>query len=57
MAKKELSRREFLKGTAAAGLGLAATQLFGVSARAESGAYTPGTYQATAYGNLRFRTI
>ena len=47
MAKKELSRREFLKGTAAAGLGLAATQLFGVSARAESGTYTPGTYQAT----------
>ena len=56
MAKKELSRREFLKGTAAAGLGLAATQLFGVSARAE-GAYTPGTYQATAYGNLSYVTV
>ena len=57
MAKKELSRREFLKGTAAAGLGLAATQLFGVSARAESGTYTPGTYQATAYGNLSYVTV
>lgn len=58
MAKKELSRREFLKGTAAAGLGLAATQLFGVSARADSEfTFKPGTYQATAYGNLSYVTV
>ena len=58
MAKKELSRREFLKGTAAAGLGLAATQLFGVSAFADSEfTFKPGTYQATAYGNLSYVTV
>ncbi len=55
---KNLSRREFLKGTAAAGLGLAATQLFGVSALAESEfTFKPGTYQATAYGNLSYVTV
>ena len=55
---KNLSRREFLKGTAAAGLGLAATQLFGVKALAESEfTFKPGTYQATAYGNLSYVTV
>ena len=58
MAKKELSRREFLKGTAAAGLGLAATTIFGASALADSEfTFKPGTYQATAYGNLSYVTV
>ena len=55
MAKQKISRREFLKGTAAAGLGLAATQLLGVAPAAfADAAYKPGKYQATAYGNLSY---
>ena len=59
MAKRELSRREFLKGTAAAGLGLAATSALGLGgmALAEAATYKPGTYQATAYGNLSYVTV
>ena len=60
LAKRELSRREFLKGTAAAGLGLAATSALGLGgmALAESAAtYKAGTYQATAYGNLSYVTV
>ena len=58
MAKKELSRREFLKGSAAAGLGLAATLgLGGAAAFADDAKYKAGTYQATAYGNLSYVTV
>lgn len=53
MAKIEISRREFLKGSAAAGLGLAATLgMGGALAFADDAVYKPGKYQATAYGNL-----
>lgn len=51
---KFISRRDFLKGTAAAGLGAAAFGLFGFSAGAEESTtegkadkYTPGTYSDT----------
>ena len=54
---KELSRRDFLKGTAAGALGLAAMGVLGAcqSKTAEptpeaKGLYTPGTYSATATG-------
>ncbi|MCD7819785.1 MAG: FMN-binding protein, partial [Lachnospiraceae bacterium] len=51
--KTELSRRDFLKGTAAGALGAAAAGILGggMSVLAEeSGTYTPGTYSATAQG-------
>ncbi|MBR7074575.1 MAG: FAD-binding protein, partial [Oscillospiraceae bacterium] len=54
---KNISRREFLKGTAAAGLGMAASQLLGISAFADGAVYKPGKYQATAYGNLSYVTV
>ena len=54
---KELSRREFLKGSAAAGLGLAATIGLGGAAFADEAKYKAGTYQATAYGNLSYVTV
>ena len=58
MANREISRRSFLKGTAAAGLGLAAGHLLGAGAIAESGfTFKPGKYQATAYGNLSYVTV
>lgn len=58
MANREISRRSFLKGTAAAGLGLAASHLFGAGVLAESGfTFKPGKYQATAYGNLSYVTV
>ena len=50
---KRISRRSFLKGTAAGVAGLAAASVMGmaVPAVAESaGKYTPGTYTATAQG-------
>lgn len=52
---KRLSRRDFLKGTAAGALGLAAAgALGGVNGigrvSAAEGVYTPGTYSATANG-------
>ena len=47
----QLSRRAFLKGSAAGALGLAASGLFGGVAVAEAaGTYKPGTYSATAQG-------
>ena len=47
---KELSRRDFLKGTAAGALGLATMGLMGgISAKA-AGIYTPGTYTAREQG-------
>ena len=46
-----LSRRQFLKGTAATAVGAAMLGLTGVSALAEEeGRYVPGTYSATAVG-------
>ncbi|MCD8104570.1 MAG: FAD-binding protein [Lachnospiraceae bacterium] len=48
-----LSRRDFLKGTAAGALGAAAAGILGTGIPAlaeESGTYTPGTYSATATG-------
>ena len=50
---KELTRRDFLKGSAAGTLGLAASALFGgatVAMADEAGIYTPGTYSASARG-------
>ena len=44
---KFLSRREFLKNAAAAGIGAASLSLFGVSAMADGDKYTPGTYSDT----------
>lgn len=52
-----MTRRDFLKGSAAAGLGLAATSALGLGALAETAVYKPGTYQATAYGNLSYVTV
>ncbi len=61
---KEISRRDFLKGSAAAGLTLAATGLLGAGTFAESttegeaaGTFKAGTYQATAYGNISNITV
>ena len=56
MSKKELSRRDFLKGAAAGTLSLATAGLLaGCQGKAEptpeaKGIYTPGTYSATATG-------
>lgn len=51
---KQLTRRDFLKGTAAGALGLATASLLGGrtvrAAEAASGTYIPGTYAATAQG-------
>ena len=57
MANKEISRREFLKGSAAAGLGLAASLGMGGLVFADGATYKPGKYQATAYGNLSYVTV
>ncbi len=61
---KNISRRDFLKGSAAAGASMAAMSLFGLPAVAEEVTeaagetlYTPGTYTATAYGNLSDITL
>ncbi len=52
-----ISRRDFLKGTAAGALGIAAASVFGIPggsgasvAHAAEAIYTPGTYTATATG-------
>ncbi len=49
---KNLSRRDFLKGSAAGMLGVAAASLMNapLTFAEESGTYTPGTYSATATG-------
>ena len=44
------SRRQFLKGSAAAAAGAALLGVTGISALAEEGIYKPGTYSATATG-------
>ncbi len=54
---KKLTRREFIKGTAAGALGVAALGLTGIPTAKAEGAYKPGTYQATAYGNLSYVTV
>lgn len=61
---KSISRRSFLKGAAATAVGTAFMGLTGGismadEAATESGAaiYTPGTYQATAYGNISNVTV
>ena len=54
MAKKSISRRDFLKGAAAGALGLAAVSLTGCAVNdapaASKGIYTPGTYSASVKG-------
>ncbi|MCR5161611.1 MAG: FAD-binding protein [Lachnospiraceae bacterium] len=48
---KLISRRNFLKGTAAGAVSIAASQLFGGASLAEDAAvYTPGTYTASEQG-------
>ncbi len=54
MAQHEISRRDFLKGTAAAGLTLG---LGGLAFAESKPLYKPGTYEATAYGNLSYVTV
>ncbi len=54
---KNLTRREFLKGTAAGAIGLAALGVAGIPAAKAEGTYKAGTYQATAYGNLSYVTV
>lgn len=50
MDKKLFSRRNFLKGTAAGTLSLAAAGLLNNAIAEEEGMYVPGTYSATATG-------
>ena len=54
---KNITRRDFLKGTAAGALGLAAMGIAGVPAASAAGTYKAGTYEATAYGNLSYVTV
>ncbi len=51
-----ISRRQFLKGLAAGTATMAAAGLSGVTAFADS-TYNPGTYTATAYGNISNVTV
>ena len=66
MSKKELSRRDFLKGTAAGALSLAAVGVLSACGGekadptptpAAGGTYTPGTYSATVKGYASFITV
>ena len=45
-----ISRKDFLKGTAASALGLAVGSLLPAAASAQEATYTPGTYTASAKG-------
>ena len=47
---KNLSRRDFLKGTLASGAGVAAASVLGIAPAMAEAIYTPGTYSATAEG-------
>lgn len=48
---EKLSRRDFLRGTAASALGLTVSGILGtIAAAEETGIYKPGTYSATAQG-------
>lgn len=51
MSKKEISRRDFIKGSAALGLAAVGAS-FGLAgcSKKSSGTYVPGTYSASAYG-------
>lgn len=60
MSKKNISRRDFLKGAAAGALGAAVAGMTGGSVLAsESGSasYTPGTYSATVKGYSSYVTV
>lgn len=70
MSKKEISRRDFLRGTAAGALSLAAAGVLTAcgdssnptptpanSPEAPKGSYTPGTYSATVKGYASFITV
>ncbi len=48
--ENNISRRQFLKGTAATAVGAALLGITSLSASAEEGVYVPGTYSATAVG-------
>ena len=51
MRENSISRRSFLKGSAAAAAAMAVTGIFGHDMKASAeGIYTPGTYSATAVG-------
>ncbi len=54
---KNITRRDFLKGTAAGALGLAAMGIAGAPIASAAGPYKAGTYEATAYGNLSYVTV
>ncbi|MBR4473725.1 MAG: FAD-binding protein [Oscillospiraceae bacterium] len=54
---KNITRRDFLKGTAAGAVGLAAMGIAGIPAASAAGTYKPGSYEATAYGNLSYVTV
>ena len=54
---KNITRRDFLKGTAAGAVGLAAMGIAGLPVASAAGTYKPGTYEATAYGNLSYVTV
>ena len=54
---KEISRRDFLKGMATTAVGAAGATLLSVPAFADDAVYTPGTYVATAYGNISNVTV
>jgi fumarate reductase flavoprotein subunit len=54
---KNISRRDFLKGTAAGAVGLAAMGIAGIPVASAAGPYKPGTYESTAYGNLSYVTV
>ena len=57
MSEKNISRRSFLKGIGATGLGIAGAAVTGGIALAEGATYTPGTYTATRYGNISNITV
>ena len=50
MSKEKISRRDFLRGAAAAAVAATASAVLPGVAYAEGGVYTPGTYSAKAYG-------
>lgn len=63
---KNISRRDFLKGSAAGAAALAAMSITGLpvfasegetEAAASGSLYTPGTYTAKAYGNISYITV
>ena len=60
--KKEVSRRNFLKGAAVTAAAITAAGLMGCDSKKDAGAgktqkYKPGTYRAKAYGNISYITV